>query len=104
MVKTSLAAAALAVIATTDPAAAQNRMNCGVRDSLVARLAEKYGEQQTGAGLGGANAMLEVWTSPETGTWTILLTRPNGVSCIVAAGRHWREVEPAELSRLDPPA
>src|SRR6056297_3862240 len=55
------------------PAAAQG--NCGVRDDIVKVLAEKYAENHHASGLQSAAAMVEIWASEETGTWTILVTR-----------------------------
>lgn len=62
---------------------------CGQRDTLIQRLESKYNEHFAAGGLQTVNAnqaMLEIWTSEETGTFTILMTKPSGVSCIVAAG------------------
>ena len=36
--------------------------------------------------------MLELYASPETGTWTILVPLPNGLSCLVASGEAWERV------------
>jgi hypothetical protein len=69
-------------------AAAQNPI-CGKRDSLVAQLERKYGEARQAVGLQGDNVIVEVYASPDTGTWTILFTRPNGVACAMAAGEAW---------------
>jgi hypothetical protein len=30
--------------------------------------------------------LVELFASPETGSWTILVTRPDGVTCLLAAG------------------
>ena len=39
--------------------------------------------------------MIEVYSSDETGTWTILVTRPDGTSCLLAAGQRWeQDVQP----------
>jgi hypothetical protein len=40
-------------------------------------------------GLHQNNTLLEVYASEETGTWTILVTRPDGVACLIAAGQMW---------------
>ncbi len=72
--------------ATAPPALAAN---CAQRDVVVERLQSKYSERLTAGGLQGAQmsmTMLEVWASPDTGTFTVLLTNANGVTCIVASG------------------
>lgn len=65
-------------------------MQCGMRDAVIGALAEGYGERLAGAGLQSETRVLEVWTSDESGTWTILMTRADGTTCIVASGTDWR--------------
>lgn len=66
---------------------------CAPRPDIVARLSGKYAEAQAGYGIVGGTKALELWVS-EDGTFTILLTLPNGLSCFVAAGENWNAVEP----------
>ncbi len=71
------------------PAAAQ--MACMARDSAIAKLSDTYGEARRGRGLIGLTAVIEIWASEATGTWTILRTTPNGLTCIMAAGSNWQD-------------
>lgn len=82
-----LAAGLAAVLAT--PAGAQ--MACGERDAIVAKLGKDYGEVRRGGGLAGAAAVFELWASETTGTWTILRTGTDGVSCVMAVGDGWQD-------------
>ena len=91
------------VAATAPPAVAPN---CALRDTVVQRLTSNYSESLTAGGLQGSQTMttmLEVWASQENGTFTVIITNPQGVSCIVAAGTDWFVSEPAEI-RLDIPS
>ncbi|WP_299622133.1 hypothetical protein [uncultured Tateyamaria sp.] len=74
-------------ILTAGLASAQQQRNCGPRDLVVARLAEGYGETRQSMGLGANNAVIEVFASDESGTWTITVTTPNGMTCLVASGQ-----------------
>ena len=38
-------------------------------------------------GVAGGNRVMEVFASNESGSWTITVTHPNGVTCLVAAGQ-----------------
>lgn len=76
------------------PAAAQSG-NCGPRDAVVARLAESYGETRRSIGLGANNALMEVFASTQTGTWTITVTLANGMTCLIAAGQAFETVTDA---------
>jgi len=71
---------------------------CAARKEVVARLAERYGETLRSVGLNRDNALLEVYASEETGSWTILLTDPAGRACLVASGEMW---EPNAAPRTD---
>lgn len=68
-------------------AVAQNARNCGPREIVVDRLADGYGETRQSMGLGANNSVVEVFASDASGTWTITITSPNGVTCLVASGQ-----------------
>ena len=61
---------------------------CGERAKFIDMLGLKYAEKAVAMGLTSAGAVVEVLTSP-TGTWSILLTYPTGLTCMVAAGKRW---------------
>lgn len=70
--------------------------NCAKRASLIAQLNERYGESRQSTGLTPNGHVIETYAHPETGTWTILLTLPNGTSCMVASGKAYQYLnEPA---------
>jgi hypothetical protein len=81
-------AAAFAASSLVTSAAAQG-MSCAPRDVVVERLNVSYGEVFNGGGLQNGAALFEVWVSQDDGTWTILMTRADGMSCIMAAGTDW---------------
>jgi len=76
-------------------AAAQSARNCAPRDTVVEKLAEGYGETRQSMGLGANNSVVEVFASDETGTWTITVTTPNGVTCLVASGQSYEPLAEA---------
>lgn len=78
-------AATVSLIATG--ADAQNARNCAPRDQVVTRLAEGYGETRQSIGLGANNSVIEVFASDESSTWTITMTAPNGITCLIASGQ-----------------
>ncbi len=83
------AAVALGLAVATPGAEAQTRTACAERTKVVERLSEKYGETLQSMGLQQSDSVMEIYASEETGTWTILITRPDGQACLVAAGRMW---------------
>lgn len=93
MTKTLMFAAVLfgTLAGVPPPAAAQ--MACGQREQIVTVLREKYAESHRASGLETDSKMIEIWASEETGTWTILVTRPDGVACVAASGQNWLEFQ-----------
>lgn len=85
-----------ATILASGMATAQQR-NCAPRDAVVERLASKYGESRQSIGLGSNNALVEVFASDETGTWTITVTNTSGMTCLVAAGQAFEALAEAPL-------
>lgn len=77
-----------AALAPPQPAQAQ-AMTCLPRAALVERLEDRYKEHPAGGGLQNPQQLLEVWASEESGSFTVFVTRPDGVSCIVATGQNW---------------
>ena len=69
------------------PAHAQTA-SCTARDTLVANLT-RLGESQSGIGLSRGGQVLEIWTSSKTGSWTVVLTRSDGIACIMSYGESW---------------
>lgn len=94
--KTTLMAviAGLGIAGLADPLAAQQR-NCAPREVVVDRLAGGYGESRQSIGLGSQGAVVETFASLETGTWTITVTMPNGVTCLVASGQSYETLAEA---------
>ncbi len=80
---------------------AQTLQHCAPRDQVVARLAEKYGETRQSMGLGSNNAVMEVFASPESGSWTITVTMATGLTCLVASGQAFEEMAEALPPRGD---
>jgi len=70
--------------------AADAQAVCAPRDHLIQRLADVYGETRKGFGLRSDHVVIEIYASDETGTWTLLATRPDGVSCAMAVGEAWQ--------------
>jgi hypothetical protein len=62
--------------------------SCGPRDQLVKVLSDQYKENPVGMGLAQPGQVLEVFAS-SSGSWTMVVTKPDGTSCMIAAGDNW---------------
>jgi hypothetical protein len=80
---------------------AQSSQNCAARASVLQQLSERYGETRQSIGLGGNDALVELFASRATGTWTITVTLPSGTTCVVAAGDAFETVADAPLPKGD---
>ncbi|MEM9707152.1 MAG: hypothetical protein AAF871_00040 [Pseudomonadota bacterium] len=81
-----------ALILATNHAFAQTSRNCGERGLIVERLADNYGESRQSIGLGTQNRVVETYANPETGSWTITVTMPNGRMCLMASGHAYESL------------
>lgn len=86
---TPLAALAVLTAIGTSPASAQSA--CGPREQLVKLLADQYKEDPVGIGLSQPGQILEVFAS-SNGSWTMVMTMPDGRACLIAAGDNWEMV------------
>ncbi|AYE87421.1 hypothetical protein [Sulfitobacter sp. D7] len=93
MYKRILTAALLFGMACTGPPAWAQALACAPRAALAAQLETDYGEILSARGLQNPDALLEVFASQKSGSFTMLISRPDGISCILSTGTHWM-VEP----------
>lgn len=87
LLATMIAAGAL-TLSTNVPTHAA--MACGPHKKLTKALTGKYKEARKGLGLVASRRVMEVFVS-ESGSWTLVMTDLNGVSCIIAAGHSWED-------------
>jgi hypothetical protein len=82
--------------------AAHAAPQCAPREQVLPVLQQKYGETRHGIGLAGTSQVMEIFSNPETGTWTITATMPDGVMCLVASGDHFETVAENLPAKGDP--
>ena len=80
------------VLWTAQHAHAQQRSSCAQHQVVVEQLQARFGEVRQSIGLGQNNSVVEMFASTATGTWTIVVTTPNGMACLVASGENWEDV------------
>nr|WP_086052384.1 hypothetical protein [Pseudoruegeria sp. SK021] len=87
--------------ASAPAASAEAASACADRIKVLARLASDYGETRQSIGLGANNAVIEVFASEATGSWTITVTQANGQTCLIASGQAFEAVTEDLASLLE---
>ncbi len=90
MLKMTMALGLVALAASQ--VSAQANRNCAPRQMVLDRLANQYGETRQSIGIGANNAVVEMFASTDTGTWTITVTTPEGLTCLVASGQSFEKL------------
>jgi hypothetical protein len=68
------------------------RMPCHNATEIAKQLSSRYDEAPVAFGLQSNGHLLQVYSSEEKETWTVVSTSPTGMSCIVAAGKKWESL------------
>jgi hypothetical protein len=93
----------LSVVLALTSSAALAQVPCGERAKIVGWLGINYKEAPVATGLSNKGALVEVLSSADGETWTILITKPDGISCIVDTGQAWQP-KPHEMAGTEPQA
>lgn len=69
----------------------QVKLQCNTTKHIVDMLAKKYREVPTGSGtsMGEQIRLFESHDAGNKQTWTIVVTNPNGFSCLIRGGDDW---------------
>ena len=81
------------------PAFAHAQERCRERSNIVELLETRYGEKHRAFGTTPEGTLIELFVSP-SGTWTLLLSFPNGSSCLIEAGTDWTETPEEKPKRI----
>jgi hypothetical protein len=80
------------LLATT-PERGNAQALCLSHDTLVEFLQDSHSEEQVGAGLETGGHLFEIFATGDGSTWTMVVTTPNGASCVIATGLEWQELK-----------
>ena len=76
---------------------------CDQRQRVIGHLADKYKEATVAVGVTNSGGLVEVLSSGDGQTWTIIVSSPTGVTCLLATGEGWRALHGIAMT-LDPEA
>ncbi|MDA1088690.1 MAG: hypothetical protein O3A85_00025 [Proteobacteria bacterium] len=69
---------------------------CGSHQSISENLEKSFTESPISMGLTVGGGVVEVFASSQ-GTWTMVITQPDGTSCLIAAGQDWENLPKKEI-------
>ena len=75
---------------------------CMPHDDVVQNLQKTYGETPVGLGVTPRGQQVIELFASEDGSWTILMTGTNGMSCVKASGSGWTDLPRVEVAEDNP--
>ena len=92
--KTLFGIATLALVASCHPVAAQQQPKCMETQAAYNDLSTRYGERRVSIAATPDGAMIELWANDTGRGWTMIITGPDGISCLLTAGQGWDVYDP----------
>lgn len=86
-------AAVLVLLMLSSFAMAQTVLVCWPREMVVSRFADRDGKALQSRGISENGELIEIFASPDTGTWTIAVTFPDGQTCPILSGQSFETIE-----------
>ncbi len=88
-------ASLLATAAILPPAgaAADAPKVCSEHNKVLGKFAEVYKENRVAGGLTRDGRLVEVLSTDDGRTWTIVVSKPDGETCVIMAGEGWRKLK-----------
>ncbi len=56
---------------------------------MMKQLDGRFSESQVAIGLASNGQLIEVFSTGDGSTWTIVITKPDGMSCVLTTGEAW---------------
>ncbi len=98
----STAILAMALVVAPPVAAQYGNQICVSHADWAESLRMGYQENVVAAGMTAGGIFLEVFSSPDGETWTILFTYPAGLTCAFASGKGWQNIAPSPDEPAEP--
>ena len=60
--------------------------NCASTEDVYSIISDKFQEQRVLSGISLSGYVTEIWLNADSGSWTAIVTHPNGISCVADEG------------------
>ncbi len=77
---------------------------CMPHDEFRVGLHRNFAESPVAIAIASNGALIELYAKRDRSSWTLMMTRPAGISCVLVAGEEWndlRKPEEERIARLD---
>ena len=65
---------------------------CMSRDVLREELHKQFAEAPTAGAIANNGAFVQLFANRDRSSWTLVMTRPGGTSCVLVAGEDWNQL------------
>ena len=65
---------------------------CASHEAVSKQLEQRHAEVPVAMALADSGKLLQVFARADGDSWTMVLTQPDGTSCVAASGRYWQPV------------
>lgn len=77
--------------AAFSPQATMAGSNCAPHSEVRQVLSDRFGETRRRVGTNSAGQIIEIFASQHTDSWTLVISFPDGMSCLAASGQNYSD-------------
>ncbi len=77
---------------------------CMPHDDFRVELQRNFSEAPVAIAIANNGALIELYAKRDRSSWTLMMTRPGGLSCVLVAGEEWNDLrkrEEEQIAQLD---
>ncbi len=73
---------------------------CMPHDDFRMELQRNFLEAPADIAIANTGALIELYAKRDKSSWTLVMTRPGGLSCVLVAGEEWNDLRKREEERI----
>ena len=73
---------------------------CMPHDDFRVELHRNFSESPVAVAIANNGALIELYAKRDRSSWTLVMTRPGGTSCVLVAGEDWNDLRKREEERI----
>ncbi len=73
---------------------------CMPHDDFRVELHRNFSESPVAIAIANNGALIELYAKRDRSSWTLMMTRPDGTSCVLVAGEEWNDLRKREEERI----